>query len=51
MKQEMLAWTRTRNMFLAIILTLCGHSEFQTPTAIANVDILEKPHMAYVVNA
>ena len=48
MKHDMLAFHSARNMFCVISLVFCGQTAFQTPTATARVDRLEKPHRAYV---
>ena len=48
MKQDMFAFQRARNMFCVTSFVLTGHTTFQTPTATARVDRLEKPHSAYV---
>jgi hypothetical protein len=50
-KHDMLASQITRNMEEAIWPTFCGQIEFHTPTAMARVERLEKPHKAYVAMA
>lgn len=51
MKQDMLALVIDLSICPDISETLDGHTACQTPTAMARVDRLENPQMAYVVMA